>query len=303
MDSIITIIGPTASGKTELAVALAIKLDGEIVSADSRQVYKYLNIGTAKPTGEERRRAAFHLIDFVEPNEDYSCGQFSRDAEERIRIMVEKGKTPIVCGGTGLYIKALYEPMHRLPRSTRTTKERLAAELKNRGLEFLYRRLREVDPAWAKKVKPNDRQRILRGLEIHVLTGRPLSDFLTGPKPYARYRPRYIGLGLSRAALYERIDRRFDRMMEAGLVDEVRGILKLGYPADSNALRTIGYREIIDYLAERIARSEAVDRAKRNTRNFAKRQMTWFGKVLGIKWLDGDKPLETLLTEVMKLGS
>jgi tRNA dimethylallyltransferase len=288
MKTVITIVGPTAGGKTGLAIALAKRLNGEIVSADSRQIYKRLDIGTAKPTPTERRQAIFHLIDFIEPDKEYSCGQFGRDAEQRIRTILEKERTPIVCGGTGLYIKALFDPLHPLPRSTRETKEKLTAELKNRGLEYMYRKLQETDPDWARRVKPNDKQRIMRGLEIFELTGQTLSSLLGKPRPCARYRPCYFGIRWPRSHLYERIERRFDRMIADGLVDEIRGILKLGYAADSNALRTIGYRELIEYLNGKTSLAEAARGAKKNTRNFAKRQMTWFSKIPGVQWLDGE---------------
>ena len=299
MKNVYTIVGPTAGGKTGLAIALAKKINGEIISADSRQIYKRLDIGTAKPTATERRSAVFHLIDFIDPDKEYSCGQFGRDAEQRIRIIMEKGKTPIVCGGTGLYIKALFDPLHPLPRSTRETKEKLIHELKTQGLKYLYRKLRETDPDWARRVKPNDKQRIMRGLEIRELTGQTMSSLLTLPKPRARFCPRYIGLRWPRPALYDRINRRFDRMIADGLVDEIKGILKMGYPAEAGALRTIGYRELIEYLQGKVTLAEAVDRAKKNTRNFAKRQMTWFGKIPDVKWLDGEDDIENLTAQLL----
>lgn len=299
MKTVIAIVGPTAGGKTGLAVALAGAMGGEIVSADSRQIYKRLDIGTAKPTPAERRQAVFHLIDFIEPDKEYSCGQFGRDAGLRIEKIRADGKTPIVCGGTGLYIKALFDPLHLLPRSTRETKGKLSAELKDRGLESMYRRLQKTDPEWARRIQANDKQRIMRGLEILELTGQTMTSLLTRPRPRAKFQPRYFGIRWPRPKLYERIDRRFDRMIDDGLVDEIRGILKLGYAADRNALRTIGYRELIEYLHGKTSLAEAVERAKKNTRNFAKRQMTWFGKVAGVKWLDGEKPMADLLSQLL----
>jgi len=301
VNTVITIVGPTASGKTDLAIALAGTMGGEIVSADSRQIYKRLDIGTAKPTAAERRRTVFHLIDFIEPDEEYSCGQFGRDAEAIIQSILDRKKIPIVCGGTGLYIRALYDPLHPLPRSTRETKAKLTAALAAQGLGSLYKKLQAVDPEWARRIKPNDKQRIMRGLEIQEMTGRPLSGWLDKPRPRGRFRPRYFGIRLPRARLYERIDRRFDRMITDGLIDEIRGILKQGYPADINALRTIGYREMIEYLAGDQSLAEAVGRAKKYTRNFAKRQMTWFGKMAGIKWLDGEKPTAELISQLLSV--
>jgi len=301
MQTILTIVGPTASGKTDLALILADRYDAEIVSADSRQVYQHLDIGTAKPTPDERRQTAFHLIDFLEPDQAYSCGQYSRDAQKHIRDILDRGRTPIVCGGTGLYLRALYEPLHRVPRSTPETKQKINAELAAVGLDELYLRLRKVDPAWADRVGPSDRQRILRGLEIFDLTGRPISEFFSEPRPAAVFEPSYVGIRLERPALYERIDRRFDRMLEIGLVDEVAAVLDRGFAADCPGLRTIGYQEIISFVQGRLALNDAAALAKKNTRNFARRQTTWFRKMKGIVWLDGEKPIIELMNEVMKL--
>lgn len=298
MQTILTIVGPTASGKTDLALVLADRNDAEIVSADSRQVYQHLDIGTAKPTPDERRRTAFHLIDFLKPDQAYSCGQYSRDAQTHIRDILDRGRTPIVCGGTGFYLRALYEPLHRMPRSTAETKQKINAELAALGLDKLYLRLQKVDPAWADRVGPHDRQRILRGLEIYDLTGRPISEFFADPRPAPQFEPQYIGLRLPRPVLYERIDRRFDRMLEIGLVDEVRSVLARGFAAGCPGLRTIGYQEIISYVQGKSSLSEAAALAKKNTRNFARRQDTWFRKMKGITWLDGQQPLEGLVKEV-----
>jgi len=301
MRTILTIVGPTASGKTELAQLLADRCNGEIVSADSRQIYRYLDIGTAKPTPDQRSRTPFHLIDFLAPDQAYSCGQFNHDAQACIRDILDRKRKPIVCGGTGLYLRALYEPLHRMPRSTPETKQKINDELAAVGLDELYRRLRKVDPAWAEKIGARDRQRILRGLEIHDLTGRPISEFFAGPRPVPEFEPRYIGLRLERPVLYERIDRRFDRMLEMGLVDEVRAVLGRGYAPDCPGLRTIGYQEIIAYVQGKQSLDDAAALAKKNTRNFARRQETWFKKMKGITWLDGEKPIEELMNEVKKL--
>ncbi|MEO0185942.1 MAG: tRNA (adenosine(37)-N6)-dimethylallyltransferase MiaA, partial [candidate division WOR-3 bacterium] len=182
MREILTIIGPTAVGKTEIAIKIAEQFNGEIISADSRQVYKYLNIGTAKPTIEERKRVAFHLIDFLEPDQNYSCGQFARDAERLIEEILAKGKMPIVCGGTGLYIRALFNPLHQLPRADKELKEQLQNMLKQKGLEYLYKELLAVDPEWARRVGPHDKQRILRGLEVYEITKKPLSELIKSGK-------------------------------------------------------------------------------------------------------------------------
>jgi len=288
-DPVITIIGPTGVGKTRISIALAKAVDAEIISADSRQVYKYLDIGTAKPTRLERSEIRFHLIDFLEPDESYSCGQFARDAHALLSDIPGRGSVPVVCGGTGLYIKALFEPLHELPPSQKVVKERLTRELAVLGTAGMYERLERIDPAWARAIKPADKQRILRGLEVYEITGRPLSSFIGGKKATAPFRPRYIGLHLPREVLYRRIDQRFDAMIQAGLADEVTSLSKIGYPWTLSIFKTIGYKEIIDHLEGRLTLEQAITAAKRRTRNFAKRQITWFNRVPGVEWYDADK--------------
>lgn len=297
MENILTIVGPTGVGKTKLAITLAKKLKGEIISADSRQVYRHLNIGTAKPTREERNEIPFHLIDIVEPDQSYSCGQFALDAEDKLEEIRKKGHLPIVCGGTGLYIRALFEPLHSLPQSDKKVREKLLNILKEKGLTYLHQYLLQVDPQWAEAIKPNDKQRILRGLEVYEITGRPLSSFIKGNRPLSKYKPYYIGLDLPRPELYKKIDERFERMIRDGLVDEVQNILKMGFGPDCNGLRTIGYKEIVAYIQNRLSLSEAIDKAKKHTRNLARRQITWFRKIPDIKWYSLETPLETILPD------
>lgn len=289
MNRIITVVGPTAVGKTHLAIEIVRKYNGEIISADSRQIYKYLNIGTAKPDAEERKKALFHLIDFLEPDQHYSCGQFARDAEKLIEEIIARGRLPIICGGTGLYIRAIFNPLHHLPQSDKKIKERLEEMLKEKGVEYLYQKLYEVDPEWAKAIKPRDKQRILRGLEVYEITGKPLTIMMKTRKPEPKYQPYYIGLYLDRFELYKRIDDRFDSMVKCGLVDEVVSILKMGYTPDCNGLRTIGYKEIVAFIQGKLTLPEAVTKAKQHTRNFAKRQLTWFKKIPEIKWFKTDE--------------
>lgn len=287
---VLTIIGPTAVGKTQIAIQIARKLTGEIISADSRQIYRDFNIGTAKPTAGEQRLARFHLIDFVPPDASYSCGQFARDAEQKIKEISSRGHTPIVCGGTGLYIRALFHPLHKLPESETSVKARLTNEYKKHGIEYLYERLQKVDPEWAQKITPRDKQRILRGLEIYEISGKPLSSFTRARRAKSRYLPYYAGLTMPRDELYKRINRRFDRMIEQGLVDEVRTLFDKGFDPASSALRTIGYKEIIEHLSGTLTLDEAIEKAKRRTRNFAKRQLSWFNNIEGIEWHDAKEP-------------
>jgi tRNA dimethylallyltransferase len=287
--NVLTIVGPTSVGKTSVAIELAQKISGEIVSADSRQIYKYLDIGTAKPDAEQRRKAKFHLIGFVPPDDEYSCGQFARDAEHAIADIRSRGFIPIICGGTGLYIKSLFHPLDDLPRSDKETKERLQNVLERKGIAYMYDKLSRVDPVWAQRIKPNDKQRILRGLEVYEKTGVALSKVIGNMKK-SPFLPYYIGLTLARKKLYERIDYRFDEMIRKGLLEEVQSLLHRGFNPQSNALRTIGYKEIIEHLQGRTTLDEATEKAKRRTRNYAKRQITWFNKIPGMAWYDPDEP-------------
>ncbi len=287
---IITIVGPTAVGKTDLSIEIARRISGEIISADSRQIYKYLDIGTAKPTTEQRRLATFHLIDFVHPDENYSCGQFARDAELKIKEIRNLNRIPIICGGTGLYIKALFHPLHALPVSNREIKNRLQASLDKYGVEHLYKKLLSIDPQWARQIMPRDKQRIMRGLEVYEMSGKPLSAVLKTKNRRTEYVPYYIGLNLPRAELYETINQRFDKMITQGLVNEVESLLKKGLNPASNALRTMGYKEVIQYLNNELVLEKAVQLAKQRTRNFAKRQVTWFNRISGLHWYDPKDP-------------
>lgn len=298
---ILTIVGPTAVGKTEIAVKIARRISGEIISADSRQIYKYLDIGTAKPTVEQRRQTTFHLVGFVEPAEDYSCGQFARDAQQKISEIREKNKNPIVCGGTGLYIKALFHPLDQLPQSNAQTKARIREMMQKHGVEYLYKRLRRIDPEWAKMIQPQDKQRIMRGIEVFEITGQPLSKMLGKAGKKRIILPYYIGVNLPRDALYARINSRFDHMINAGLVQETESLLRKGFSPESSALRTIGYREIVGYLHGLWSLETAIETAKRRTRNYAKRQITWFKKMPDIQWHDPGES-ETVEQILKKIG-
>ncbi len=299
---IITIVGPTAVGKTGLAMSLAKKISGEIISADSRQVYKYLDIGTAKPSITDRKEVVFHLIDFVDPQDTYSSGQFARDAEICISEILRKNRTPIVCGGTGLYIRALFNPFHPLPHANKEIRNRLLNILAKKGLEYLYQKLQRIDPAWAKRINPHDRQRILRGLEVYEITRRPLSKLIQSSPKKAKFLPYYIGLNLPRTILYQRINQRFDQMIKNGLIQEIKLLLKKGFSPQSNALKTIGYKEIIQYLHGELSLEQAIARAKQRTRNFARRQITWFNSIPGLKWYNPqDKKIIELIIKKLRL--
>jgi len=298
---LITILGPTAVGKTSVAVAVAKRIQGEIISADSRQIYRHMSIGTAQPDEQQRQTVRFHCIDFVDPGVSYSCGQFARDAEDKISDVIARHRIPIICGGTGLYIKALFDPLHPLPESDPGIKCELIRRLQKEGLETLYKRLQDIDPEWAQKIDPHDKQRILRGLEVYEMTNTPLSVLTTDQKRSPRYEPVYIGLHLPRNELNQKIDRRVDDMIEQDLVCEVQTLLQMHFDPACNALRTIGYREIIAYLNGAISLHTAIAQVKQHTRQYAKRQCTWFRRLPGVQWHDpGDKNLVTYLAHYVQ---
>ncbi len=298
------LVGPTAVGKTALAVALAEYIsDLLVISADSRQIYRYMDIGTAKPTAEERRRAPHEFIDIRNPDEPYSAGTFGREAREVIAARLKQGYVPLVVGGSGLYIRALVDGLFEGEVSDPAVRERLREEARSVGLEVLYRRLQAQDPESAQKIHPNDEQRILRALELMELTGEPRSIFLKKKKQTSPYSPIFVGLTMERQALYRRIEIRVGQMLAAGLVDEVERLRRLGYGPQLQALQTVGYKEIFAFLEGQLSLTEAVDLIKRNTRRFAKRQLTWFRADPRIEWIeiDADTDFDALARKVAKL--
>ncbi len=287
LHDILVIVGPTASGKTAVGIELAQRINGEIISADARQIYRFMDIGTAKPTAEERSAARHHLIDFINPDEDYSAGQFAEDASAVIGDILCRGKMPILVGGAGLYIRALFDgfsPMPKIPAEIR-------ARLKEEGRESLpelYNRLCEVDPEWAAKIQATDTQRILRGLEVFEASGKPLSEHQkVPPAPPIRHTASYFGLHWEREALYERINARACRMLENGLIEEAASLRDRGYTPALNALNAFGYREIFQYLDGKTTLDRALADLQQGTRRYAKRQMTFFRRDERIQWVDG----------------
>ncbi len=285
---LVAIVGPTASGKTAVGIELAKMLGGEIISADSMAVYKYMDIGTAKPTPEEQAEVRFHLIDVVCPDQEFSVAEFKRLAEDAINDILSRGKLPILLGGTGLYVRAVTGGLN-IPAAPPVweLRERLRAEAEQFGGEHLLNRLREVDPVTAAKLHPNDIKRIIRALEVHAQTGLPISHFhaVAGTEE-AEYDVRLFGLTLSREKLYKRIDDRVDEQIRAGLVDEVRSLLEKGYTLDMPSMKGLGYKEIAGYLLGNYDLETAVYILKRDTRRFAKRQYTWFRTDQRICWID-----------------
>ncbi|RCX10360.1 tRNA dimethylallyltransferase [Anaerobacterium chartisolvens] len=288
MECVIIIAGPTASGKTGLAVELAKDIDGEVISADSMQIYKHMDIGTAKPSAEEMGGIKHYLIDEIFPNEPFSVASYKELALKYISEVLKKGKTPVVAGGTGLYINSL---AYNLNFSETVTdwelRERLSREAETKGNIFLHERLKKIDPEAAKEIHPNNVKRVIRAIEVYQHTKKTISqhkDMSRSIPP--EYRFIIIGLMLDRQELYERIDKRVDIMIEKGIVEEVKGLINMGYDKSTIAMQAIGYKEILSHIKGEISFEEAVYAIKKGTRNYAKRQMTWFKRLENVHWVE-----------------
>jgi len=283
MKKVIVLLGPTGVGKTSASILLAKELDTEIISADSMQIYRHMDIGTAKPSEAERAGISHHMIDVVEPSEAYSAGRYISDVAPIIEGLFQKGNTPIIVGGTGLYIKAMTRGIFSGPSSDLQLRDRLLArEEEEKG--SLYAQLCEIDPETAGRIERNNIRRIIRAIEVCVKSGSSLSSLqknLTKPLPYDFIK---IGITRDRKELYQMIDARVDAMFRAGLVDEVRSIMQRN--PDRTPLQAIGYKEIVQYLNREIDLQEAERLIKRNSRRYAKRQFTWFRQEEGIAWID-----------------
>lgn len=299
---LIVIVGPTAVGKTFLAIQLAKRLNTEIISADSVQVYRYLDIGTAKPSLEEREGIPHHLIDIVDPDVNFTVYDYQRLARKCIHEVYSRGKIPILTGGTGLYIKAvLDEYVFSSVKVNMKIRKRLEEELKLKGKSFLYNFLKGVDPQAAARIHPNDARRIIRSLEFYYLTGEPISrQWELTQKRESPYRPLMFGLNMKRNLLYERIEKRIEQMIEKGLLDEVKDLLKRGYSSKLKSLQSLGYRHMIFYLEGKWNWEEAIHYFRKDTRNYAKRQLTWFRADNRIEWfeLKPDTQFNLILDEI-----
>lgn len=287
MNQIICIAGPTASGKTALAVALAREYNGEVVSCDSMQVYRRMDIGTAKPGMEERQGIVHHMIDVAEPWEDYSVSRYCAEAGAIVQDIVARGKAAVIAGGTGLYMDSLIRGNDFAPFPSTGVRERLEAEADREGTPALLHRLGEIDPETAQRLHPADRKRIIRALEVYLETGQTITahNRRTQSLP-PRFCPVWLGLDFeSRAELYRRIDRRVDRMLEMGLVEEIRGLLASGIPKKCTAMQAIGYKEFTAALEGQGTIEAAADQVRQSSRRYAKRQLTWFRRNPAIRWL------------------
>lgn len=285
---VIVICGPTASGKTALSIELAKKINGEIISSDSMQIYKDMNIGTAKPTAEEMQGIKHYLLDFVEPDKRYSVAEFKKDAEKAIEEILSKGKIPIVVGGTGLYVDSLIYGIEyqniELDEKYRKELEKIAEE---QGLQVLYKRAKEIDEEAIKKISPNDKKRIIRILEIYKATGKNKTEQeIESRKKEIKYDFKVFAINMDREKLYERINKRVDIMIEQGLIEEVKEITRK-YKEFPTAMQGLGYKEVIEYLDEKMSKEEMIEKVKMETRRYAKRQITWFKKNKQTMWIDG----------------
>lgn len=285
----IAIAGPTASGKSELGLYLAEHLDGEIVNYDSIQMYRRLDIGTAKPSPEDRARIRHHLIDVIDPEDTPSAGDYQRRARHVLSEIRARGRLPVLVGGTGLYLRALVEGLFEGPQRSERWRKRLSALADERGREYLHGLLARLDREAARRIAPRDTSKVMRALEVRLQTGRPLSAHLgTRPRnPIEGFVVATLGLDPRREALHARIHERVRTMFDRGLVREVQGLLDEGVPPEASAFRAIGYRQVVSHLLNGVSCQEAVDLTERETRRYAKRQMTWFRKQHTITWFDG----------------
>jgi tRNA dimethylallyltransferase len=283
--SAVILLGPTGVGKSRLAIELAEEFGGEIVSADSMQVYRYMDIGTAKPSREEQNKVPHHLIDLVNPDQVFNASLYRTFGRKKVEDLHLSGKRVWVVGGTGLYIKALTQGIFPGPKTDPSVRERLKQESAEKGGDFLYRRLQTVDPDTASTIHPNDLFRTLRALEVFDSTGIPISFFRDRHRFQDRpYRTLKIGLEADRKTLYQRIDHRVDRMIERGLLQEVIGLTEMGYGRELKPMQSLGYKQMIQFISNEMEWDESIRQMKRDTRRYAKRQWTWFRADPEIRW-------------------
>ena len=296
---VIVIVGPTASGKTSLSIELAKKLNGEIISADSMQIYRKMTIGTAKPTKEEMQGIPHHMIDIVEPNEDFNVAMYRKMAEEKIEEILSKNKTPIIVGGTGLYIDTLVNGIEFQDiENDLEYRKQLKQQTQINGVDWLFEELRKVDPDAAKVIEKNNIRRVIRALEIYKVTGKTKTEIDKESIKGSKYDYIIFGLLWNREELYNRINLRVDIMIKDGLIEEVKSLIeKEGF--SKTALQGLGYKEVVDYLEEKISYEDMIEKIKMETRRYAKRQMTWFKRNKTIVWLDA-KDKEKMFSEVLR---
>jgi tRNA dimethylallyltransferase len=299
---VLAIVGPTASGKSALAVEVALKLNGEIINCDSVQVYQEIQIATAKIPLNERKGIPHHLIDFVSPNVNYTAVEWAREAENMIEEIESRGKLPLLAGGTGFYLRALRRPFFPSPQTDETLRNRLNVIRERRGESHLYRMLLRLDPAAANRLNERDWPRVQRAIEVFVQTGRSIVEqYEHRPEPHeSTRRLRIFALNPPRAELYERINNRAEAHFAAGLVEEVQELLARGVPAKSNALGAHGYRRVVEYLEGKRELKSAIEQTKLDVRHYAKRQLTWFRHEADVEWFEGFGEEKVILESVLE---
>lgn len=302
---VIVIVGPTASGKTSLSIELAKKINGEIVSCDSMQIYKDMNIGSAKPTVEEMQGIPHYVLDEVEPTKRFSVADYKKRAEEAIEKILAKRKTPIVVGGTGLYANSLIYSIEyddiKLDEKYRNNLMEIANT--EEGLKKLYEEAKKIDGKAMEKISPNDKKRIIRILEIYNATGKNKTEQeIESRKNEVKYDYKVFGINMERSLLYERINKRVDIMVKQGLIEEVKNLIKK-YPKFPTAMQAIGYKEIVEYLNNEITKEEAIEKIKQETRRYAKRQITWFKRIENLIWLDGLNSTQNNINIILEVMS
>ncbi len=297
MNKLAAIVGPTAVGKTQIAIEVAKRLNAEIISCDSMQIYRGLNIGTAKASLEEQNGIVHHLIDVVEPDEDYSVARFQEQAKNIIQELNQKKRLPLLVGGTGLYYQALVDDYTFYPlESHQKIRRQWNNLIKEKGLDYAYNYLQSIDPGYAATISPNDQKRIVRAIEVYQLTGQPFSALQT--KSQHTYRLAVVGLYLEREQLYQRINLRVEQMLDSGLIKEVTLLRDKGYNLNHNSMQALGYKQVFSYLEGFLSEEEMIDEIKRETRRYAKRQLTWFRKDRRIHWINpGEYSNDDLLVE------
>jgi len=288
---VVVIVGPTAVGKSRIAVEVAKAFETEVLTADSRQVYRGMDVGTDKPASEERQAVPHRLIDLVDPDESFNAGLYRRQAIDEIERLYRDCRLPLVVGGTGLYVRTLLKGLCEAPQADPIMRKALRQEAEDQGYDRLYARLVDVDPVIAARLHPRDESKVIRALEVYQLSGRRMSEFQQehgfAERPFATL---MIGLNRDRDMLYRRIEGRIDWQLAHGLIEETKQLLAQGYQRDSAAMKGLGYRQVAEHLAGEYDAAEMVRRFKRDTRHFSKRQMTWFRKEPGIQWLMIEEP-------------
>ncbi len=299
--TVIVIGGPTASGKSGLAVELAKKINGEIISADSMQIYKDMDIGTAKVTEKEKQGIPHYMIDIASPEERYSVSTYKKEAENKVEEILKKGKIPIIVGGTGLYIESLiYGIEFQEEEIDEEYRQRLNEFAEKEGLEKLYNEAQKIDSQAMDKISPNDKKRIIRVLEIYHKTGKTKTEQeIESRKHEVKYNYKLFAITMERSELYKKIEKRIDKMLEEGLIEEVESIKKK-YNKFPTAMQGLGYKEVVEYLENKITKEEMIEKLKKETRHYAKRQLTWFRKYKEMIWLDGEAGIEENVQIIIK---